>query len=176
MYHMPPCWWSQDYLPQWEHHRVDRFINDKVSTPHCPSWECPLLPRNDLGLLYIGTSKDYHGGCTGRVRSYLTSCHSCIGESSIEFHSRVVKLLYLAQHVRPNSLTPIAFLSTRTRAPTDDDQRKLERVLRYLNIILEPMRWASSSNQRKISRCLIMQMPLTVYMQMVRVTPDCTSL
>ena len=54
-------------------------------------------------------------------------------DDSIEFHSRVAKLLYLAKRVRPDILTPIAFLSTRTRAPTDDDQRKLDRVLRYLN-------------------------------------------
>jgi len=65
-------------------------------------------------------------------------------DDSIEFHSRVAKLLYLAKRVRPDILTPIAFLSTRTRAPTDDDQRKLDRVLRYLNstkemgMILEP--------------------------------------
>ena len=65
-------------------------------------------------------------------------------DDSIEFHSRVAKLLYLAKRVRPDILTPIAFLSTRTRAPTDDDQRKLDRVLRYVNstkemgMILEP--------------------------------------
>ena len=54
-------------------------------------------------------------------------------DKSIEFHSRVAKLLYLAKRVRPDILTPVAFLSTRTRKPTDDDQAKLNRVLRYIN-------------------------------------------
>ena len=52
---------------------------------------------------------------------------------STEFHSRVMMLLYLAKRVRPDILPPVAFLSTRTRAPTDDDQSKLNRVLRYIN-------------------------------------------
>jgi hypothetical protein len=49
------------------------------------------------------------------------------------FHSRVAKLLYLAKRVRPDILTAIAFLSTRTKEPVDDDMAKLDRVLRYLN-------------------------------------------
>jgi hypothetical protein len=54
-------------------------------------------------------------------------------ELAIVFHSRTAKLLYLAKRVRPDILTAIAFLTTRTRAPTKDDYGKLERVLRYLN-------------------------------------------
>ena len=65
-------------------------------------------------------------------------------DDAMEFHSRVAKLLYLAKRVRPDILTPVAFLSTRTRAPTADDQAKLNRVLRYINstkemgMVLEP--------------------------------------
>ena len=50
-----------------------------------------------------------------------------------EFHSRVAKLLYVAKRVRPDILTAVAFLATRVTAPTEDDWRKLDRVLRYLN-------------------------------------------
>jgi hypothetical protein len=46
---------------------------------------------------------------------------------------RAMPLLYLAKRVRPDILPPVAFLSTRTQAPTDDDQSKLNRVLRYIN-------------------------------------------
>lgn len=56
---------------------------------------------------------------------------------SIEFHSRTAKLLYLAKRVRPDILTAIAFLTTRTKCPTDDDAAKLNRVLRYLNATKE---------------------------------------
>jgi len=58
-------------------------------------------------------------------------------ELAIVFHSRTAKLLYLAKRVRPDILTAIAFLTTRTRAPTKDDYGKLDRVLRYLNATKE---------------------------------------
>ena len=45
----------------------------------------------------------------------------------------MAKLLYLAKRVHPDILTPVAFLFTRTRKPTYDDQAKLNRVLRYIN-------------------------------------------
>jgi hypothetical protein len=54
-------------------------------------------------------------------------------EKAIVFHSRVAKLLYLAKRVRPDILTSIAFLTTRTKSSTDDDYAKLTRVLKYLN-------------------------------------------
>lgn len=49
------------------------------------------------------------------------------------FHSRVAKLLYLAQRARPDVLTPVAFLTTRVHKCTEEDWIKLERVLKYLN-------------------------------------------
>lgn len=54
-------------------------------------------------------------------------------EKALEFHSIVAKLLYLAKRTRPDILTSIAFLSTRVQAPTEDDYKKLGRVLKYLN-------------------------------------------
>ena len=54
-------------------------------------------------------------------------------EGKDRFHSRVAKLLYLAKRVRPDLLTAIAFLSTRVQSPTEDDEKKLWRVLNFLN-------------------------------------------
>jgi hypothetical protein len=54
-------------------------------------------------------------------------------ELSDMFHSRVAKLLYLAKRVRPEILPSVIFLTSRVRSPTDQDWRKLDRVLRYLN-------------------------------------------
>eukprot|EP00428_Durinskia_dybowskii_P086402 CAMPEP_0170436806 /NCGR_PEP_ID=MMETSP0117_2-20130122/44342_1 /TAXON_ID=400756 /ORGANISM="Durinskia baltica, Strain CSIRO CS-38" /LENGTH=226 /DNA_ID=CAMNT_0010696875 /DNA_START=55 /DNA_END=736 /DNA_ORIENTATION=+ len=54
-------------------------------------------------------------------------------ELSEQFHSRVAKLLYLAKRVRPDILTAISFLTTRTQCATIDDWSKLERVLRYVD-------------------------------------------
>lgn len=48
------------------------------------------------------------------------------------FHTVVAKLLYLAKHGRPDILLPVCFLTTRVSAPTEEDEKKLHRVLRYL--------------------------------------------
>jgi hypothetical protein len=53
---------------------------------------------------------------------------------SVIFHSIVVKLLYLGKRRRPDILLPVQFLCTRVKAPTVDDQRKLERVLGFLQL------------------------------------------
>lgn len=50
-----------------------------------------------------------------------------------EFHSRVMKIMYLAQRTRPDILTATNFLSTRVTKCTDEDSTKLFRVLMYLN-------------------------------------------
>ena len=49
------------------------------------------------------------------------------------FHSDVAKLLYLAKRTRGQILTAVSHLSGRVKGPTDDDQRKLDRVFAYLS-------------------------------------------
>jgi hypothetical protein len=51
---------------------------------------------------------------------------------SERFHRNVAQLLYMAVRTRPDILLPIIFLSTRVREPTEKDNSKLRRVLRYL--------------------------------------------
>ena len=61
-----------------------------------------------------------------------------------QFHSIVAKLLYLAKRVRPDILTTVSFLATRVTKSTEEDWKKLDRLLRYLNydpvsgIVLRP--------------------------------------
>jgi hypothetical protein len=49
-----------------------------------------------------------------------------------EFHTLVAKLLFMAKRTRPDILLPVAYLSTRIQSSTDDDFRKLKRILAYL--------------------------------------------
>lgn len=49
------------------------------------------------------------------------------------FHSRVATVLYLAKRNRPDTLTTVAFLTTRVSAPTEEDWNKLTRLLKYIN-------------------------------------------
>ena len=55
------------------------------------------------------------------------------GADHKEFHSRVAKLRYLAENVRPDLNLVAAVLSTRVSNPNLDDVKKLHRALCYLN-------------------------------------------
>ena len=48
------------------------------------------------------------------------------------FHHYVAKLLFLCKHARPDIQTAVAFLSTRVKAPDQDDLKKLGQAMRYL--------------------------------------------
>jgi hypothetical protein len=50
-----------------------------------------------------------------------------------EFHSRVMKLMFVAMRARPDILTAVAFLSKRVTKATVEDRAKMDRVLMYLN-------------------------------------------
>jgi hypothetical protein len=49
------------------------------------------------------------------------------------FHSCVARLLYMALRCRPDLLVAVAWLTSRVTHPTQQDQKKLLRVLKYLN-------------------------------------------
>ncbi len=56
-----------------------------------------------------------------------------LGDNDREtFHSTVMRLLYLVKRIRPDMMVSVSFLTTRTSKPTEEDKKKLERVLRYL--------------------------------------------
>ena len=51
--------------------------------------------------------------------------------------SESAKAYYLALRVRPDILTAAAFLVTRVKGPTVQDEAKLDRMLAYLNATRE---------------------------------------
>ena len=58
-------------------------------------------------------------------------------DESERFHSVVSKLLYVAMRGRPDLLVALCFLTTRVTKPTEQDQRKLKRLLEYINGTLD---------------------------------------
>lgn len=48
------------------------------------------------------------------------------------FRSCVMTLYYLAKRTRPEILTAISYCATRTLGPTEEDEKKLDRILSYL--------------------------------------------
>ena len=51
----------------------------------------------------------------------------------VMFHKFVAKLLYLSKRVRPDISVAVSFLCTRVTKATAEDERKLDRVMKYLN-------------------------------------------
>jgi hypothetical protein len=51
---------------------------------------------------------------------------------AVEFHNIVAKTLCATKRARPDTSTSVAFLSTRVRAPDQDDWRKLAHLMKYL--------------------------------------------
>ena len=54
-------------------------------------------------------------------------------DKRVSFHSRAAKLLYLALRCRPDILPSVSFLTGRVTSPSEEDWRKLDRLLMYLN-------------------------------------------
>ena len=50
-----------------------------------------------------------------------------------KFHRTVAQCLYAVTRTRPDASLPVIFLTTRVLEPTEQDEKKLERVLRYFN-------------------------------------------
>jgi hypothetical protein len=72
--------------------------------------------------------------CPGAKNSFMVDKQSTLlGEAQRKaFHTSVAKLLYLSKRARPDVISVIGFLCTRVKGPTEEDQRKLIRVLGYL--------------------------------------------
>jgi hypothetical protein len=76
-----------------------------------------------------GTAKTPAAGHLFEVRDGTENLST---ERAEVFHSTVAKLLFLCKRGRPDIQTSIAFLCTRVKEPTIDDENKLTRCIRYL--------------------------------------------
>jgi hypothetical protein len=75
----------------------------------------------------------------------------CLEKKEAEvFHSVVAKLLYVSIRARPDILLAISFLCTRVSKSTEQDQRKLKRVLEYLKATLHYKYVVGADNMRKL--------------------------
>jgi hypothetical protein len=67
------------------------------------------------------------------------------------FHSLVAKALYMSKRARPDILTAVSFLTTRVQNPTNQDLKKLKRLIAYLN------------GTKELCLCINAQLPLTIH-------------
>ena len=115
-----------------------------------------VLKRNDKGDLeiemkaYIKNVIDEWKGThqNKAIRPYVIPAESnlfnddeeTLSKNGKAFHRAVAQLLYLSKRGRPDIALPIAYLCTRVKEPTNSDEKKLERVLGYLNNTINKVR------------------------------------
>jgi hypothetical protein len=59
-------------------------------------------------------------------------CAKLADNKTVEFHNIVAKTLHVTKRARPDTCTPIAFLTTRVRQPDKDDWKKMVHLMRYI--------------------------------------------
>ena len=67
-------------------------------------------------------------------------------EQAQQFHTTVAQLLFLSARARRDIQTAVGFLTTRVKAPDEDDWGKVKRVLQYLKGTLYLKLWLTVSN------------------------------
>ena len=73
----------------------------------------------------------------------------------IIFHSTVAKLIYVSTRTRQDLLTTISFLSKRVSNPSQEDWRKLQRPLDYLDNTKSQTRHDYPYDNTYVHRCII---------------------
>ena len=106
-----------------------RFVGDKVQVV---MKDFILDIITDFPELIDITAEDPAGQKLFEVRNPSEKNPLLGTELAQSFHWTTAKLLYLCAKARQEIRTPVAFLTTRVRAPDTDDWERLRRVLRYL--------------------------------------------
>jgi len=69
---------------------------------------------------------------------FYTDDEASPSKDRVKFHKTVAQLLYLCKRGRPDIALPVHYLCTRVLDPTVCDDKKLERILGYLNNTFDP--------------------------------------
>ena len=71
-------------------------------------------------------------------------------EKAENFHHVTAKLLHLMKRVRPDIEIPIVFLCTRVKSPDEDDWKKLERVLIWIQNTIDERRYIGADDLKRL--------------------------
>ena len=66
------------------------------------------------------------------------------------FHSLTAKLLWVAKRGRPDIETTVSFLCQRVQNPTEEDWKKLKRLLQYINQTIDDLRIIGANNLNQL--------------------------
>ena len=103
------------------------YHGDGTASIHMPSYLQEAI--DDSGLII---AKDAPSPCASGLLT-IDKGSPILGKKRAEtFHSIVAKLIYVGTRARTDILLSLAFLCGRVREPTEQDEKKLRRLLEYL--------------------------------------------
>ena len=77
-------------------------------------------------------------------------CKKLCDRHKIIFHRFVAKLLFLIKRARPDIQPTIVFLTTRVRNPDEDNWKKIQRVLSYLDATINTVKLHLNANELNV--------------------------
>ena len=121
-----------------------KYLGDKTATIHMPSYIAEAIADSGLDATRPAPSPCAHSLLVVDPMSPLLT-----PTRAKTFHSVVAKLIYVGTRARTDILLALSFLCGRVSLPTEQDERKLKRLLCYLNSTIDlPLRiGADSLNQ-----------------------------
>lgn len=118
-----------------------KYLNDGTATIHMPSYIQEAVV--DSGLEISGSPPS---PCANSLFSLDRAAPPLSEARAKTFHSIVAKLIYVGTRARTDILLALSFLCGRVTAPTTQDEKKLQRLLSYLNSTIDlPLRIGADS-------------------------------
>jgi hypothetical protein len=103
------------------------YGNDHTAYLHMPSYITEALDECNLSI-----TKDSPTPCASSLFTVDPNSPSLPPARATTFHRIVAKLLYVSTRTRPDIVLTMSFLCGRVSAPTEQDEKKLRRLLEYL--------------------------------------------
>jgi hypothetical protein len=105
-----------------------KYLGDGTATIHMPSYIKEAIKESGFDV-----TKSAPSPCVSTLFTVDEASPLLPPDAAKRFHSIVAKLLYVGTRSRTDILLALSFLCGRVSSPTEQDEYKLKRLLRYLN-------------------------------------------
>ena len=118
-----------------------KYLKDGTATVHMPSYITEAIKESGLDVTKTASSP-----CASTLLVVDKSSPLLPTHQARRFHSIVAKLIYVGTRARTDILLALSFLCGRVSSPTEQDEKKLQRLLSYLNSTIDlPLRLGADS-------------------------------
>jgi hypothetical protein len=108
------------------------YLGDGTATIHMPSYISEAIEESGLDV-----SKPASSPCASSLLSIDSNSPLLEPTNARRFHSIVAKLIYVGTRARTDILLALSFLCGRVSHPTEQDEKKLQRLLSYLKSTID---------------------------------------